>query len=749
MAMVESIDEETVDFGSNYDGREEEPQVLPAAIPNLLVNGTAGIAVGMATNMAPHNLIEVIAAARYLLKHPDASLPQLMKYVPGPDLPTGGHIVGLDGVRDAYETGRGIFKTRATTKIEQLNVRKTGIVVTELPYGVGPEKVITRIKDLVQAKKITGISDLKDLTDRNRGLNLVIEVRAGFNPEAVLAELYRLTPMEETFGINNVALLDGQPRTLGLKELLSIYLEHRIDVTRRRSEFRRRKRQDRLHLVDGILIALLNIDEVIQVIRTSDDSAAAKQRLCQVFDLTEIQAQYILDTPLRRLTRFDKLELEREQETLRAEIAELTEILDHEDKLKDLVSGEMADVAKKFGTPRRTVLTEAGAAVTAAVPLEVTDDPSLVVLSATGLLSRIPLETHGDSERVRGSAAPARGVPKGTGAADFVACSLATTARATIGAVTSAGRMIRVSVIEIPPTAAGTGQPGKAGTLSAGHPVSEFVPGLADDETVLALASLDGGEASGVVLGTASGVVKRVQPDYPANRDEFELITLKDDDRVIGAAYLTGDDAEFVFITSDAQLLRFAASSVRPQGRPAAGMAGIRLSDGATAIWFGAIGPATRSAAPTRPASPPNGRADHHEAALAAMADLRAEVTGETDSPETASSAWATTPEAAAAVVVTVAGRSGALPGTGGASVKVTPFAEYPPKGRATGGVRCQRFLKGEDGLIQAWLGPAPVIGVTESGVVVDLSGMTGKRDGSGNAITRHLAHLGHPFGTS
>ncbi len=407
MAMVESIDEDTVDFGPNYDGQEQEPQVLPAALPNLLVNGTAGIAVGMATNMAPHNLTEVIAAARYLLKHPDASLDQLMRYVPGPDLPTGGHIVGLDGVREAYETGRGIFRTRATAAIEQLNARKTGIVVTELPYSVGPEKVITRIKDLVQSKKITGISDLKDLTDRKRGLNLVIEIRPGFNPEAVLAELYRLTPMEETFGINNVALVDGQPRTLGLKELLSIYIEHRVDVTRRRSEFRRKKREDRLHLVDGILIALLNIDEVIAVIRTSDDSAEAKRRLCQVFDLSEIQAQYILDTPLRRLTRFDKLELEREQETLRAEIAELTEILDHEDVLRNLVSGEMADVAKKFGTPRRTVLMEAGAAVAAAVPLEVTDDPCLVVLSQAGLLARVPLENQAEAERERAaSAAP-------------------------------------------------------------------------------------------------------------------------------------------------------------------------------------------------------------------------------------------------------------------------------------------------------------------------------------------------------
>src|SRR5579862_3896152 len=430
MAMVESIDEDTVDFGPNYDGQEQEPQVLPGAIPNLLVNGTAGIAVGMATNMAPHNLIEVINAARYLLKHPDASLEKLMGFVPGPDLPTGGHIAGLDGVREAYETGRGIFRTRATTAIEQLNARKTGIVVTELPYGVGPEKVITRIKDLVQSKKITGISDLKDLTDRNRGLNLVIEIRPGFNPEAVLAELYRLTPMEETFGINNVALVDGQPRTLGLKELLSIYIEHRVDVIRRRSEFRRRKRQDRLHLVDGILIALLNIDEVIQVIRTSDDSAEAKRRLCQIFDLTEIQAQYILDTPLRRLTRYDKLELEREQETLRAEIAELTEILDHEDVLRNLVSGEMADVAKKFGTPRRTVLMEAGAAVAAAVPLEVTDDPCLVVLSQAGLLARVPLENQAEAERER--AASAAGAAAGTvTAADLVACALATTVRAT------------------------------------------------------------------------------------------------------------------------------------------------------------------------------------------------------------------------------------------------------------------------------------------------------------------------------
>jgi DNA gyrase subunit A len=668
MSMVESIDEETVDFRPNYDGQEEEPSVIPAAFPNLLVNGTSGIAVGMATNMAPHNLGEVVAAARYLLKHPEASLEQLMKYVPGPDLPTGGRIVGLDGVREAYATGRGIFRTRATVKVEQINARKTGLVVTELPYGVGPEKVITRIKDLVQAKKITGISDLKDLTDRNRGLHLVIEIRSGFNPEAVLAELYRLTPMEETFGINNVALVDGQPRTLGLRELLSIWVDHRLEVTTRRSEYRRRRRQERLHLVDGILIALLNIDEVIQVIRSSDDSAEAKRRLKEIFDLSDVQAQYILDTPLRRLTRYDRLELEREQETLRAEIAELTEILESDEKLRQVVGGEMADVSKKFATPRRTVLLEGGEAVTAAVPLEVADDPMVVALSASGFLSRYP-GNNNDSERdvVTGDAA-------GDLADGMVTSSVRTTARAEIGAVTTAGRMIKLSVIEVP--------------LTAAHPVTEFVS-LADGERVLALATLD--SEAGVALGTASGVVKRVVPEYPGNRDEFEMITLKEDDQVVGAVQLTSDDADLVFVTSDAQLLRFPAASVRPQGRPAGGMAGVRLAEGVSVLWFGAVGPAARG-------------------------DM---------------------------VVVTAAGRSDALPGTSGMSVKVTPFAEYPSKGRATGGVRCHRFLKGEDALIMAWVGPGPVVGATEAGVVLDLSDMTGKRDGSGTQLTRQLAYVG------
>jgi len=696
MEMVASIDEDTVEFIPNYDGSETQPDVLPAGLPNLLVNGTSGIAVGMATNMAPHNLGEVIAAARHLISHPDASLDQLMRFVPGPDLPTGGRIVGLEGIREAYETGRGIFRTRATATIEPITPRRTGIVVTELPYSIGPEKVMTRIKDLVQAKKLNGIADLKDLTDRHRGLHLVIEVRSGFNPDAVLAELYRLTPMEETFGINNVALVDGQPRVLGLRELLEIYVAHRIEVTRRRTEYRRRKRLERLHLVDGLLIALLNIDEVIAVIRSSDDAVSAKSRLMEIFELSEIQAQYILDTPLRRLTRYDRLELEREQDGLRAEIAALTEILESDARLRELVSGELADVAKRFGTPRRTVLLEGGSeAVAAAVPLEVADDPCVVLMSATGLVARAAVGGAPGDYPERVLVPPPAEASRA--AHDVVVSAVRATVRGTIGLVTSAGRLVKVNVLELPGLPPGAG----AASLAGGTPVSEFTS-LSRGETVVGLCAVDGDLAGGLALGTAEGVVKRVLPDYPPNRDEFELITLKDGDRVVGAVQLSGESAELVFIASDAQLLRFAASSVRPQGRAAGGMAGVRLSAGASVTWFGAM---DADAAAGTPSGPPG-----------------------TYSP---------------AVVVTVAGSASALPGAAAGSVKVTPMHEFPGKGRATGGVRCHRFLKGEDTLVMAWAGPAPAVGATDSGAPVELPPPVGRRDGSGVALSGPLTVLG------
>ncbi|MGP3688910.1 DNA gyrase/topoisomerase IV subunit A [Streptomyces sp. IBSNAI002] len=669
--MTESIDEDTVDFTANYDGQEREPVALPAAYPNLLVNGASGIAVGMATNMPPHNLGEVIAAARHLIRYPQADLEALMRFVPGPDLPTGGRIVGLSGIKDAYENGRGTFKIRATVAVENVTARRKGLVVTELPFTVGPEKVIAKIKDLVGSKKLQGIADVKDLTDRSHGLRLVIEIKNGFHPEAVLEQLYKLTPMEESFGINNVALVDGQPLTLGLKELLEVYLDHRFEVVRRRSEFRRGKRRDRLHLVEGLLVALLDIDEVIRLIRDSDNSAQAKERLIERFSLSEIQTQYILDTPLRRLTRFDRIELESERDRLTGEIDELTGILESDTELRKLVSTELAAVAKKFGTERRTVLLESAGTAVAAVPLEVADDPCRVLLSSTGLLART---ANGDPLPAEEGGARARH--------DLIVSQVAATARADVGAVTSYGRLLRLSVIDLPQLPDTHAAPNLAG----GAPVSEFLSGLEADEKLVCLTSLDE-SSQGLALGTEQGVVKRVVPDYPANKDELEVITLKDGDRIVGAVELRTGEEDLVFLTDDAQLLRYPASQVRPQGRPAGGMAGIKLADNAKVIHFSAVDPARD------------------------------------------------------AMVFTVAGSHGTLDDSV-LSGKLTPFDQYPRKGRATGGVRCQRFLKGEDVLVLAWAGNAPVRAAAANGTPAGLPPVDPRRDGSGAALPATVAAL-------
>jgi DNA gyrase/topoisomerase IV subunit A len=354
MSMVAEADENTVDFGPNYDGQLAEPLVLPAAFPNLLVNGGSGIAVGMATNMAPHNLGEVIAATKFLIENPKATLNQLMKHMPAPDFPTGGEIVGLEGVREAYATGKGSFKVRASVEISKVTSRKMGIVIKELPFNIGPEKVVERIADLVKAKKIQGISDIIDLTDGQTGTNVVIELKNGFEPEDVLEKLFKLTPMEDAFAINAVALVRGKPQTLGLKELLQVFIDHRIEVVRRRSEFRKAKAEDRLSLVDGLLKAIIDIDKVIKIIRGSDDASAAKEKLIKDFKLNDEQATYILDMPLRRLTKMSKLELETESKELKATIAALTKLLKDENAIRVQVSDELTAVAKSYSVPRRT-----------------------------------------------------------------------------------------------------------------------------------------------------------------------------------------------------------------------------------------------------------------------------------------------------------------------------------------------------------------------------------------------------------
>ncbi|MET0930727.1 MAG: DNA topoisomerase IV subunit A [Aeromicrobium sp.] len=669
-AMTASINEDTVDFRANYDGREMEPAVLPAALPNLLVNGASGIAVGMATNIAPHNLIEVVQALRHLISTPKADLDDLMRFIPGPDLPTGGKIVGLEGIRDAYATGNGSFRMRASTRIENVTPRKRGIVVTELPYNVGPEKVIEAIKKLVQAKKLQGISDIKNLTDRHKGLQLVIEIKNGFIPESVLEQLFKSTPMESSFGINAVALVDGQPRTLGLKQMLEVYLEHRIDVVRRRTSFRRGKAADRLHLLDGLMLALVDIDEVIQLIRASDNRPEAKERLMTVFDLSDIQATYILDLTLGRLTKYDRIEVEKEIAELRRIIEALDAILGDEKLLRKVVGDELADMAKTFGTPRRTVLLESsGQTATSASPLEVADDPCWALLSSTGLLAR----TTDDS--------PLGEVDRRV-KHDTIVSAVRTTARGEIGVITASGRVRRISMLDLPalpPTA-------QSPNLQGGVPLTE----VADlDSAALALMTFDE-TGPGIALGTRQGTVKRVKPDH-LSRDEWELISLADGDVVVGAAVLGTGEEQLAFVTSDAQLLYFPASLVRPQGRAGGGVAGIKLTTGQRAVAFGAV----------------------------------SDVEG--------------------AHVVTVAGSDDALPGTQNGAVKVSPLSIYPPKGRATGGVRCQRLLKGEDGLLLAWVGDGRPMASATSGSPVDLPPVSDRRDGSGVPAAQPIAAVAGP----
>ncbi|WP_460705481.1 DNA gyrase/topoisomerase IV subunit A [Luteococcus sediminum] len=670
LAMTAGLDEDTVDFKPNYDGKQTEPSVMPAAFPNLLVNGATGIAVGMATNMAPHNLGEVVQGLRHLIKHPDADLDELMRFIPGPDLPTGGKVIGLDGIRDAYETGRGSFKIRATTRIEQVTPRRKGIVVSELPFAVGPEKIIEQVKSLVQNKKITAIADIKDLSDINNHTRLVIEVKNGINPEAILQQLYKSTKLEDSFGINNVALVDGEPRTLGLKELMEVYLQHRFDVTLRRTQFRLAKATDRLHIVEGRLLAIVDIDNVIAIIRGSEDAASARAKLMEVFELTPVQAEDILDIPLRRLTKFSVIELGKERDELHERITALTEIVEDRDVLARLVSDELAEVARTYGDPRRTVLlASSGQASVASTPLEVPDAPCWVMLSSAGLMARMDTDAQ---------------IPVGGPRAqhDVVVSAIRATSHAEFGVVTNKGRLIRARAIELPTVVAGANSP----TLRGGSRARELYD-FDKGEHPLALTSLEP-NSLGLALGTRHGVVKRVRPEVPANKDSWEVIRLDGKDELVGAVELVSEEHHLVFVSSDASLLHFPASLVRPQGRTGGGVAGIKLAKGATALWFGA-----------------------------ASED--------------------------GAVVATVAGSSSAIDGTDPGTVKLTGFSEYPAKGRATGGVRCHRFLRGEDTLLLAWAGAAPAIAAAASGAAIDLPEATGRRDGSGVPASQPIAAIG------
>ena len=748
LGMNADIAENTVDFTPNYDNKLQEPTVLPAAIPNLLVNGGSGIAVGMATNMATHNLGEVVAAAKHLMRHPDATLEELMRYVPGPDWPGGGVIVGRKGIREAYETGRGALTTRSVTHIENVTARKKAIVVTELPFMVGPERVLERISEGVKNRKLDGISGAIDLTDRHNGTRLVIEIKTGFDPNAVLAQLFKHTPLQDNFTINNVALVNGRPHTMGLKEMLQVWVDHRRVVIRRRSEFRRKKALERLHLVEGLLLAMVDIDEVIQVIRSSDDAEAAKTKLIAVFDLDEIQAQYILDLRLRRLTKMSRIELEAERDDLKRRIEELERILASDEALDGVVIDEMDDAVAKYGTPRRTVLLDedeegnltpvvahgddgvsanamaaaraaatvssAAADVAAAAKaakkagdenatasaLQIDDEPCAVMLSATGLIARTSEDAVERWEN--------RSASDGRAKDDQIVSMFRTSTRSSYGLVTSAGRLVLAHVVELPKVSAD-------GPLSVtGSVKAEELLGMTENtdpirgERVIAAIDMpstdDGGQLVPLALGTHNGVVKRWNRESPTTMDSWSVIDLKDDDEVLAAAEARDED-RLVFVSTDSSLLTFEAKNVRPQGRTAGGMAGIRLAEGCSVAAFAVV---------------PDGK-----------------VTWNYEEGENGLFS------ASGAVVLTVAGDSEALPGTENGAAKVTPLEMYPTKGRGTGGVRSQRFLKGQDTLILAFVGAYPLHASTQSGAPVELPKPDMRRDGSGTDLSAPIAVVG------
>jgi len=752
LGMNADINEDTVDFAPNYDNKLKEPTVLPAAIPNLLVNGASGIAVGMATNMATHNLGEVVAAAKYVMKHPNATLDDLMQIVPGPDWPGGGIIIGRSGIREAYETGRGAFTTRSKTHIENVTARKKAIIVTELPFMVGPERVLERISQGIKARKLDGISGAIDLTDRHNGTRIVIEIKTGFDPNAVLAQLFKHTPLQESFTINNVALVDGRPHTMGLRELLDVWILHRRTVIRRRSEFRLNKAKERLHLVEGLLLAMLDIDEVIQVIRSSEDAETAKSKLISVFDLDEIQAQYILDLRLRRLTKMSRIELEGEKNDLLQKIDELNEILSSASQLDKVVIAEMDYAVKQWDTPRRTILldeqedgsftpvctknskevnsdsamdaviaanqlTNAQADVAAAASaarksgdtdatsaaLQLSDEPCAVALSTSGLIARTSVETFN------------RWQSHSSNIFDTPCLNVfTTTTRATYALITSAGRLVIAHVADLPHL--NQGDENVSESLSNGVKASELLTStqstdpIRGEKVVAAIALSDSDSKTPIssktplAIGTKNGVVKRWNFESPTTMDSWSIIDLKDNDSVINAA-LANDEDRLVFISSDSSLLTFDAKQVRAQGRSSAGMAGIRLNEGCTVSAF----------------------------AVVAKNDV------EWNYEEGENGLFS----ASGSVVFTLAGDSDALAGTENGAAKITPLEMYPTKGRGTGGVRSQRFLKGQNTILAAYVGNYPLYATTQRGANVELPKPDMRRDASGTELVSPIAHIG------
>lgn len=574
MDMVAEIDEETVDFSQTFDGERDEPTVLPALIPNLLVNGTTGIAVGMATNMPTHNLREVYAAIELVMKkrRPKPTVDELMEVLPGPDFPSGGILID-DGLRDAYETGRGTIRIRAKAETIKLTRSRQALVITELPYMVGPEKVITKINELASVGKLPGVDEregAKNLSDKTNPLRIQIDLRSGASAKAVLANLYRMTPLEETFGINNVVLVDGVPTTVGLWDLCDHYITHRLEVIVRRTEYRLGKWERRLHIVAGLLIALDNIERVIAIIRGSKDGPEAERNLMEELDLSEVQAKHILDMPLRRLTALEVQKLEAEAAELEAKILDAQKLLASEQRQRTLVLKELAVAVEEYGVDRRTQITSEDefanidiSALEGGSEDDIADEPCVVTLSTTSLVGR----------------APTVGAKRATpGRHDVITARQVSSTRSPIFAVTNDGIARLALGLEV----------GEVGGRSRGTDCRKAF-GTNKGEDVLTIVAPKSEGAENLVIVTENGIAKQLTPDEVAGtRPGQKLIGLKPQDTVV-AAFTAPAGADIAIVASDGQVLRTALDGISTQGRNAAGVAGMKLKDGAKVITAGAI----------------------------------------------------------------------------------------------------------------------------------------------------------------
>ncbi len=563
MHLLEGIKENTVDFVDNYSGEMQQPSVLPARFPNLLINGSQGIAVGMATNIPPHNLNEVIDACLHTISNPDANAEELLQFIKGPDFPTGGFLVGAYGIREALTTGRGSVKIRAVCDIQEIRKGRTAVVVTELPYQVSIERIVAKIKELVDSKRITGIAEVRNESSDRVGTRLVIELKQGAIPQVVLNQLYKGTPLQDSFGYNMVSLVDGVPRTLNIAEMIGYYLDHQMEVIERRTQFRLDEAEARAHILEGLIIAVDNIDEVIKIIRGSQDTGEARTNLIDRFQLSEIQANSILDMPLRRLTALEVDKLRTELGELHGLIAELKAILADPEVRWGIIREELNDIKEKYGESRRSrLIPDEGD-----LSLEdlIADDELIVTVSSTGYIKSVPASTY--KTQGRGG----RGIKAAEVAEDDVINHLVhTTAHAYLLFFTNKGLVHRIKAHSIP----------RQSRTAKGILAQAVLP-LDPEEKIQAIIDTRSYESGRyLVMVTKNGQAKKTEfKEYDSRNSTLVAIKLTDDDELVSVRTTNGGN-DFLIFTANGQGIRFAESDLRAMGRGTQGVRGIKLRSG-------------------------------------------------------------------------------------------------------------------------------------------------------------------------